>query len=473
MKKYPLNTNREEALPLELSARMRSFSFLQRLIILILFGSAGAGLWLHADTTRSLIMVLAQLAFLAFAVFRIVLVISSRQVTGVFVDPDIALPRYTILAALHDEAEIVPQLVRRLAAIDYPVDRLQGMLLIEAHDTATLAAAEAAGRPGWLCVVVVPPGQPLTKPRALNHGLRLANGDLLTVYDAEDLPDPAQLKEAASRFLTDPDRRLACLQAPLRIHCQDAAGVRSGFLHRQFAVEYASLFDVTLPGLARLGMPFPLGGTSNHFRTDVLKTIGGWDSFNVTEDADLGFRLWRKGWRLGVMTRPTHEAPPDTLEVWLPQRTRWLKGFMQTWGVHTRSFDGLGLAGLVALTLTIGGTLASAAVHAFAVSWLVATVMISALAGLSPMPPAFAVSVMILGTAAAWLSGQIGARRSGVPYSAGDMVMGPIYWSLLTLAFAHAAWRVIVEPFIWDKTRHRLDPGHLDVRSLRAGRQVV
>ena len=452
---------------------MRSFSFPQRLTILLVFGSASAGLWWHADITLSLITVLIQLSFLILAVFRIILVISSRQVSGVSVEADICVPRYTILAALHDEAEIVPQLVKRLAAIDYPPDRLQGMLLIEAHDAATLAAAERCARPDWLCVVIVPPGHPLTKPRALNHGLLHASGDLLAVYDAEDLPDPGQLREAASRFLIEPESRLACLQAPLRIRRQDEAKPCSGFLQRQFAVEYASLFDVTLPGLSRLGLPFPLGGTSNHFRTDVLRTIGGWDPFNVTEDADLGFRLWRKGWRLGVITRPTLEAPPDTLEDWLPQRTRWLKGFMQTWGVHTRSFDGLGFAGLAALTLTIGGTMASAGVHAVAVSWLVATVMISAIAGLSPMPPAFAVSVMILGTAAAWLSGKIGALRAGVPYTASDMVMSPIYWSLLTLAFAHAAWRLIAEPFTWDKTRHRPDPERFEVSSQRAGRQVV
>jgi hypothetical protein len=146
---------------------------------------------------------------------------------------------------------------------------------------------------------------------------------------------------------------------------------------------------------------------------------------------------------------------------------------MQTWGVRTRTLASLQIAGFGALFLTIGGTLASAAVHALAVSWLLATVMISTLAGLSPMPPVFAVSVMILGTAAAWLSGQIGARRAGVPYSANDMILSPIYWSLMTLAFAHAAWRVVAEPFTWDKTRHRPDPVRMEVGSEHAGRQVA
>ena len=461
-----------EALPLQNSARMRGLSFPQRLAAVIGLGAGTTGLLWFPETTAFLAMTAIQLGFLMLAAFRIVLVIVSRRP---FAELPIQepLPTYTILVALYDEAEIVPQLVTRLATLDYPTDRLQGLLLIEAEDTATLTAAERANRPIWLDVVAVPPGKPMTKPRALNHGLELATGTLLTVYDAEDSPDPFQLKEAAARFAARSDEHLACLQAPLRMRGPDYALLGSDFFQRQFAVEYAALFEVTVPGLARLGLPIPLGGTSNHFSTDILRAVGGWDAFNVTEDADLGFRLWRRGWRLDTIRRPTFEVPTTTLEDWLPQRARWLKGFMQTWGVHTRDLPGLKVGGLIALCLTIGGTLASAAVHAFAVSWLVATVMISALAGLSPMPPAFAVSVMILGTAAAWLSGQIGARRSGVPYSAGDMVMGPIYWSLLTLAFAHAAWRVIVEPFIWDKTRHRLDPGHLDVSSLRAGRQVV
>jgi len=458
------------SLPPESSARMRSLSFAQRVFVLAVLAPLAWGLWLNPEPTLFLIMIVAQLGFLLLAGFRIVLVFASHELSPPVIPSEDILPAYTILAALHDEAEIVPQLVSRLAAIDYPADRLQGMLLIEAHDKATLAAASAIVRPAWLDIVVVPPGSPLTKPRALNHGLGLATGTLLTVYDAEDHPDPQQLREAASRFATSADHRLACLQAPLRI-----AGSLPGhaFLQRQFAIEYASLFEVTLPGLAKLGMPFPLGGTSNHFRTDVLREVGAWDPFNVTEDADLGFRLWRQGWHLGVMTCPTHEVPPNALEDWLPQRTRWLKGFMQTWGVHTRTLASLQIAGFGALILTIGGTLASAAVHALAVSWLLATVMISTLAGLSPMPPVFAVSVMILGTAAAWLSGQIGARRAGVPYSANDMILSPIYWSLMTLAFAHAAWRVVAEPFTWDKTRHRPDPARMEVGSEHAGRQVA
>lgn len=368
--------------------------------------------------------------------------------------PDI-WPRYTILAALHDEAAVVEQLVARLAAIDYPPDRLQGFLVLETHDEATQAAARAAVRPSWLEVLVAPPGRPGTKPRALNHALPYATGDLLTVYDAEDAPDPGQLKEAAARFLADPDAGLACLQAPLRIRAP--AGSTSPFLDRQFAAEYASLFETALPGLARLGLPFPLGGTSNHFRVDVLRAIGGWDAWNVTEDADLGFRLWRKGWRAGVIRRPTWETPPGRLYDWLPQRTRWLKGYMQTWGVHTRSPTALGPRGLFALVMTLGVALMSAALYGPTLSWVTAMVLVSVTAGLAPEASKLAISVLVLGAASAWLSCAVGARRAGIRYRAWDMITAPAYWCLLSLAFCHALWRLLVEPFAWDKTHHRPD----------------
>lgn len=399
----------------------------------------------------------AALTFLTVA-WRILLVIVSRPQL-LDLPPPSSLPRYTILAALHDEAEVVGQLIERLARIDYPASRLQGLIVLEAHDTATRRAAEAVDRPAWLKILIVPPGRPQTKPRALNFALAKATGQLLTVYDAEDEPDPGQLREAAARFAADAEGRLACLQAPLRI--RRAPGSRTPFLDRQFAAEYAALFETALPGMARLGLPFPLGGTSNHFRVDVLKAVGGWDAFNVTEDADLGFRLWTEGWRLGVLSRPTWETPPGEMYDWLPQRTRWLKGYMQTWGVHTRRPWRLGLRGLAALVMTLGAGLMSAAANGPSMAWVSATVLVALMDGHTPMTPAYAVGVLVTGAAAAWTACLIGTRRAGVAYGPGDMVMAPAYWSLLSLAMGHAAWRLIWQPFAWDKTHHRREtPAH-------------
>lgn len=389
--------------------------------------------------------------FLISALWRLLLVLASRRPPPAR-EPPGTWPRYTVLAALHDEAEVLPQLIERLSAIDYPPERLEGFLVLEADDAATLAVARATPRPQWLRLLIVPDGFPRTKPRALNHALSVATGAFVTVYDAEDDPDPLQLREAASRFAGDPE--LGCLQAPLRIRRKYKTQASSPFVDRQFAAEYAALFEVTLPGMAALGLPFPLGGTSNHLRADALRQVGGWDSHNVTEDADLGFRLWRAGWRSGVIARPTHETPPGGLHAWLPQRCRWLKGFMQTWGVHTRRPSELGWRGLTSLCLTLGMAILSALAHAPALAWLMAAILLSLSAQVSPATPPLAIIVLLIGAASAWIATLIGARRARVPYGLGDMLAAPAYWSMLTLAFMHAVWRLAVEPHAWDKTPH-------------------
>lgn len=437
-------------------AAQRGLSSFQWLVLAAGIAAAACMVWRRPDLVGPVLVTAAAATFLAVSSWRVALVIlSARSGVGPVPAAGAELPPYTVLVALHDEAEVMDQLIERLARIDYPQDRLQGLLILEAHDAATIAAARAAPKPAWLEVFIAPPGAPQTKPRALNCALPHVTGDLLTVYDAEDEPDPLQLREAAARFAADADGPLACLQAPLRIRRAHPGLTASPFLDRQFAAEYASLFETTLPGIARLGLPFPLGGTSNHFRVDVLREVGGWDAFNVTEDADLGFRLWSRGWRLGVIGRPTWETPPGDLSDWLPQRTRWLKGYMQTWGVHTRRPWRLGLRGAFALTMTVGAGIVSASVNGPSLAWVVATVMVAAMAGLPPQTPVLALGVLILGAASAWSSCAIGARRAGVPYGPTDMIAAPAYWALQSLAAVHAGWRLVREPFIWDKTRHR------------------
>lgn len=438
-------------------ASQRSLGLGQGLVWLAICG-VGIIAFLTAPTaTLQRLVFSVQLAFVLYAFWRCLVATASLDIPGP--RPPARghrLPRYTILVALLDEAEILPQLVERLSAIDYPRDRLDGYLLLEAHDRTTIAAARACELPDWLQVRIVPADGRRTKPHALNHGLAAARGEFITVYDAEDDPDRLQLREAVARFAADTSGSFWALQSPLRIRLPEQSD--SPFLDRQFAVEYAALFELTLPAMARLGLPFPLGGTSNHFRVGALRALGGWDDHNVTEDADLGFRLWRAGGRLGTLSRPTHEPPPGSLDDWLPQRTRWLKGYMQTWGVHTRDLRGLGWRGCLALLLTIGVALGSAAIHAGSVAWVLASLAIAAAAGLQPATPVFAISVLLMGTSAAWLTGHLGAQRAGVAYTPVDMLVGPAYWSLLTLSFYHAVWRLVREPFTWDKTRHSPDP---------------
>ncbi|WP_029415527.1 glycosyltransferase family 2 protein [Brevundimonas bacteroides] len=443
-------------------------SWAQALLISVLALALGSAVLADGELTLILLIVAVQAGFLAAAGWRALLLVSSLPPSPLH-KPSDALPRYTILVALFQEAEVAGQLVERLSRIDYPRDQLEGFLLLEADDHETRAQIDALQLPPWLSVTVAPDGVPRTKPRALNLGLAAATGELVTVYDAEDDPDPLQLREAAAAFAAEGSADLWALQAPLRIRAPRVTG--SAFLDRQFAIEYASLFEVTLPGLARLGLPFPLGGTSNHFRVAALRAIGGWDSHNVTEDADIGFRIWRGGGRLDVLSRPTYEPPPGDLEHWLPQRTRWLKGFMQTWGVHTRDVRGLGWRGGIALTMTLGAAIASAAVHALSLAWLLATVLIAMAADLPPETPTFAMGVLAIGTLAAWVNAAIGCRRAGMSYTLSDMISAPAYWSLLSLAFVHAVWRLISEPFAWDKTAHFAEPASRNEAA--AGREAA
>ncbi|HEX8232627.1 MAG TPA: glycosyltransferase family 2 protein [Caulobacteraceae bacterium] len=368
---------------------------------------------------------------------------------------DEELPSYTILAPLYGEPEMAAPLLRALGRLDYPKAKLQILLLLEADDEPTLAAARFVCAKGCAEVIVCPPGRPRTKPRACNIGLQRATGELLVIYDAEDEPDPGQLREAAARFAAGPPE-LACLQAPLRVHHAHKV------IERQFALEYAALFEIVLPALARIDAPFPLGGTSNHFKTEALRRVGGWDAHNVTEDADLGFQLARHGYRLGVLSLPTRETAPDRLYEWLPQRTRWIKGYMQTWGVHTRAPLELGLRNAAVLTLTVGLAIASAFLHGPACAWIGAQLLIWASGG--GLPDVAVLDILLLG--AGWIASigvmAVGAYRARLPMSPADGLIAPLYWSLQTLAAMHALWQLALRPFHWDKTPHRPAPEPAD-----------
>jgi cellulose synthase/poly-beta-1,6-N-acetylglucosamine synthase-like glycosyltransferase len=277
--------------------------------------------------------------------------------------------------------------------------------------------------------------------------LERARGELIVIYDAEDRPDPMQLREAAARFAAAP-RNLACLQAPLRIEPE------TGFLSSQFALEYALQFEVLQPALARFGAPFPLGGTSNHFRTRVLRQVGGWDAYNVTEDADLGFRLARGGYGLGVLNSPTWETAPRTLIEWLPQRTRWVKGYMQTFGVHTRGPNLLKPPSFAALLATLGVSITSAFTHGPLAAWVLAAIAFGVAGGRTPPIPPADLGLLAIGWAAAGFAGLEGLRRAGLPIRLRDLLLSPAYWPLQSLAAGHAVVQLLRTPYHWDKTPH-------------------
>ena len=236
--------------------------------------------------------------------------------------PDAELPSYTILVPAYQEQDVIGGMARCLENLDCPKDRLEALILVERRDTATQQAIADANPAEFIRIVEIPPGKPQTKPRSANTGLLLAKGDLIVIYDAEDRPNPGQLRTVAAHFLSSDDT-LACVQAKLMV-----ANAGQNFITRQFALEYCLRYELTLPGLARLGLPIPLGGTSNHFRTGVLRELGGWDAWNVTEDADLGMRCSALGYRVEVADSHTYGEMPHRIKAWTKQRTRWLKDAM-------------------------------------------------------------------------------------------------------------------------------------------------
>lgn len=374
---------------------------------------------------------------------------------------DHALPCYSVLVALYQEASQADDLIDALLRLDWPRERLEIMLVCEEDDHETIAAIET--RLGeehvpHLTVCRVPAAGPRTKPKALNIALAQSRGDYLVIYDAEDRPEPGQLREAHAKFsYSHPE--LVCLQAPLVIHNHG-----EGWLSRMFTLEYSALFDGLLPALARHNLPLPLGGTSNHFKRAVLEAAGGWDPFNVTEDADLGMRLSRMGYRISTLTRPTYEEAPIAFDVWLRQRTRWIKGWLQTWLVHMRqplrlSRD-LGLAGTLAFHLMITAMVISALVHPILlvslVFWLFDGWQNGAAAVLSRPLFWFDVATIVLGYAAFIVLAVRTLPVRGLSHLAPALVGLPLYWPLISLAAWRAVWHLIRRPHEWEKTPHRL-----------------
>ena len=389
------------------------------------------------------------LLFALILSFRIWLYVNgcAAAVTAPPLDGEEDWPDYTLLIALKDEAETAPQLAAAIRGLDYPAGRLDVKLLVETGDEATAFALRRQRWPEGAELLVVPPGLPRTKPRALNYGLARARGEHIVVYDAEDRPHPDQLKAAVRAFRSD-GASLACVQAPLV-----GEGAR-GWIAGQWALEFAVQFGRLLPGLVRQRLPVMLGGTSNHFRRAALVQAGGWDAWNVTEDADLGLRLAREGLKVGMIAPPTLEAPPEGLLVWINQRSRWLKGFLQTWLVVMRrpgeAVREMGLAGFVSMQLTLGAAILSALVHG---PWAVWLALCAFLPGLA-MGPAFltlaAVSYAAGIAMALWAPGRKDWRRWVLAVSL------PLYWPLQSAAMVRAICGLARCPHFWAKTPHRV-----------------
>ena len=403
----------------------------------------------------------SSLAFFAAAIlFRASLVLIAilpahdrRQRAQPLSDDD--LPTYTIMVAMYRERRAVPGLIQALSRLDYPVGKREVLLLIEMDDAETSEALQRVHLPEGFHVVAVPWGHPRTKPRALNFGLEHASGDCLVIYDAEDRPHPQQLRAAAQAFRR-PDRRLACVQAPLT-----AYNDRESWMAAQWGLEYLIHFNLILPALARLRLPIPLGGTSNHFRTNVLKRVSGWDAWNVTEDADLGLRLHQLGFRVGTITPATREEAPIHFRAWAAQRSRWIKGHAQSWLVAIRAqsaratedsahMPGLRSRDWLAVHFTLLAGVVSAMLHGVLALWL----------ALVLLRPELSVTradlaVLVAGLSVNAVAGMLAMFRTGQGRWHA-LLTQPVYWPLLTIAAARAVFGLFHKPHFWAKTEHGL-----------------
>jgi len=369
---------------------------------------------------------------------------------------DHELPVYTVICPLYREGAVVRQLVAAIRVLDYPLEKLDVKLVVEADDRETRQAVAALDLGQPFTVIIAPPTGPRTKPKALNAALPFAYGSYTVVFDAEDVPEPDQLRRALDKFAAADDR-LACVQASLTID-----NTADGWLARMFTAGYAGQFDAFLPGLAALGLPLPLGGSSNHFRTAALRKVGGWDPFNVTEDADLGIRLHRLGYRSAAIAAATYEEAPARFHSWLRQRARWYKGWMQTWLVHMRRpgrlVRDLRPGGALAVQLFLACNVLAALVHPI----FAAALGYSLLAG-APLTtvtsftswPIFA-ATFLCGYASTIPLDLIGLKRRRLLGHGWVLALTPLYWFLLSLAAWRALIQLICDPQRWEKTEHGL-----------------
>ena len=437
----------------------------QRRAMLIGAAVVGVSLLLAPLATVTSAIALVTALYLAILVQRI------RIFTLALGDPDMVsiadeearaipasrLPVYTILVPAYREPEVIARLLTGLAALEYPAHKLDVKLLLEQDDPETYQAAIAANPGPHVEIIRVPPTGPKTKPKACVVGFARAKGRFVTIFDAEDRPEPLQLRRAVVAFQRRPD--LACLQARLSYHNSN-----QNLITRWFTAEYAMWFGQFLPGLARQGVPVPLGGTSNHFRRTILDKVGGWDPHNVTEDADLGIRLHRQGYRTGVLDSITLEEANSDFVNWVKQRSRWYKGYLQTWLVHMRDprrlWRELGPRGFVGFQLFVGGTpliaLLNPVFWALTATWFLARPDI-----IEALFPAWlyylSLVCLVAGNFLFLYASVVSARVLGTPGLVGAALISPIYWVMMSIAAVKAVAQLVTAPSFWEKTTHGLD----------------
>lgn len=372
---------------------------------------------------------------------------------------DTSLPMYTIFCPLYKEWKVIPQFTLAISKIDWPKNKLDVQLLLEEDDQETIDEARKMMLPSYFRIIIVPHGYPKTKPKACNYGLCHARGEYAVIFDAEDIPDPDQLKKAYLVFHKLKNEKIICAQAKLNFYNSD-----QNLLTRLFSAEYALWFDLVLTGLQSIKSPIPLGGTSNHFRTKDLKMLNGWDPFNVTEDCDLGIRITKMGYHTAIFNSNTMEEATSNVGNWMRQRSRWIKGYMQTYLVHMRRphefITDLKNPHVITFQLVVGGKVLSMFINPL--MWITTILYFTHRAIMGPIiEPLFpgtilyiAVFSLVFGNFLYMYYYMIGCLKRNQEELVKYIPLVPFYWLMMSVASWKALWQLIFKPHYWEKTVH-------------------
>lgn len=423
----------------------------------------GLGIFLLFQPAAAMVAIysLALTAMFSANIMKFVALILMQRRTPKPRNPAIIahLPVVSVMVALYRESNIAAKLAARLDRLDYPRALLDILLVVEQDDQMTRNTLNTSDLPGWMRVIVVPDGTVKTKPRALNYALDHCRGSIVGIYDAEDAPEPDQIRKIVDRF-HQRGPEVVCLQGQL-----DYYNPRSNWLSRCFTIEYASWFRMFLPGIERMGMAIPLGGTTLFFRRKALEELGGWDAQNVTEDADLGLRLFRHGYRTELIDTTTFEEANCRSFPWVKQRSRWIKGYMMTWITHMRDphllWQQLGPRCFIGFQVQFLGSILQSLLAPLLWSlWLIP------FGFQHPLPMAIGagsfhlIYLAMMAAAALTIGFDIaGMRRTKHRLNPLWALTLTLYHPLATLAAYKALWELMTKPFYWDKTSH----GHFDL----------
>ncbi len=449
------------------SSAFKTFTLWQALILpffIVLF--IASSLTLGPILTITIAVALISILYFADMLFNLFLVGSSLHNSSEFkiskseITIEREWPTYTVFCPLYKEISVLRQFTEAMNNLNYPKEKLRIMLLLEEDDVETIGAAKSLNLEKHFEIVVVPHSLPKTKPKACNYGLSLTESEYCVIYDAEDIPEPDQIKKAVIAFENAPGD-IACVQAKLNFY-----NANQNLLTRMFTAEYSLWFNLTLVGLQNIKGPVPLGGTSNHFKTYVLKGLFGWDPYNVTEDCDLGIRLYKQGFRTGILDSYTLEEANSKFGNWLRQRSRWLKGYMQTFLVHTRQprqiqkhpFD----LHIFTFYLVVGGKvlsiLANPLMWLLTISYFILKPLVGeAIESVYPAPVFYiALITLVIGNLLYLYYFMLGTAQRGQWNLIKFVVIVPFYWLMMSIAAMYAFYQLIVKPHYWEKTTHGL-----------------